>query len=238
MNGWLKCHYKEVAVCGPDCKRVKFSDILDEATTGLSSTISNIALARAIRDEFPNAVNKKAGDKRHTFVYGIEKDSTDPDIQSSLAEALRKNDCLEQQVQQLQQKLEHESALAKQLDDQMQSLLNPNLLAYHGPDSIEHLRGFSMDSIIEEFTMNAPDVMDLIQQLGNCSRHGDSDAGGDHLRIATLRSATALCTLLKCRSVKVLGLQLLIAFMLIARELSPGTWMLSERATGSGLTTT
>lgn len=220
MNEWLKHHYKDAAVSGPDSKRVKFSDILDEATTELSPTVSNFSLARAIKDEFPNAVSKKAGDKRHIYIYGIEKGTTVPDLQLSLDTALRRNEHLEQEVRQLKQKvaeLQHESALAKKLDDQMQSLVNPNMLAYHGPDTIAHLQCFSLDSMMDEFIVNAPDVMDLIRHLGKCDRYESGDAGEEHLRIATLRSVTALCTLLKCRSVKVLGLQLLLSIMLIAR---------------------
>lgn len=185
-------------------------------------------------------MSKKAGDKRHMYVYGIEKGrvgATDLEIRSSLDTALRRNEDLEQQLVQLKEKvaqLEHESALAKNLEGQMESLVNPCLLAYHGPDTLAHLHGFSLDTMIQEFTVIAPDIMALIQHLGNCSRH----EGEEHLRIAKLQSATALCTLLKCRSVKVLGLQLLISFLLIAHELSPGTWMLSGRVTGYGLMTT
>ena len=222
VNQWLKRHYKDA---GPQqSKRVKFSDLLDEATTQLSPVaVTNIALAKAIRDEFPTATSKKAGDRRHTYVYGIEKASTGT---VELDRALRRNEQLEQQLHELQQRVvqlekEKESAAASQkleLDGQMQTLLNPNMLAYHGPDTVEHLHGFSLESLIEEFAENAPDVMDLVRHLGNCGRYeGDDDDNDENLSTATQRTVTSLCTLLKCRSAKVLGLQLLLSIMLIAR---------------------
>ena len=195
--------------------------MLEEARTQLSPTVvSNFALAQAIRKEFPNATSKKAGDKRHTYVYGMEKASTGL---VDLDRALIRNEQLERQLQELQQRVdqlekEKESLISSEkLEGQMQSLLNPNKIAYHGPDTIAHLQGFSLDSLIEEFTANAPDVMDLIRQLGNCSTYEGSDADDENLSTATQRTVTSLCTLLKCRSVKVLGLQLLLSIMLIAR---------------------
>ncbi len=209
---------------GPDCKRVKFSDILDEAATELPPVVSSTALSQAIREEFPNSVSRRVGDKRYTYVYGIDKDE---DPQSLLELTLKRNRDLEREVQELKQKvvqLEQESAHAQNSDDQMQSLLRPDRLCYHGPDTIEHLESFSLDAIIIEFSATAPDVMELVRQLGNCSRHDNSDAGDELSRIATLRSTMALCTLVKCRSVKVLGLQLFLAIMLIARATNKQVW--------------
>ena len=72
-----------------------------------------------------------------------------------------------------------------------------------------HLKSFSLDAISAEFSASAPDVVELIiiriAKLGNCSRH-ESDKDDGHSHAATLKSITALSTLLKCRSVKVLGL--------------------------------
>lgn len=215
IQDWLKCHFKDAAVSGPDCKRVKFSDIVDEATTGFPLPVSSGALSHAIREEFPNSVNKRVGEKRHTYIYGIDKE----DCPSPLEVALERNRDLEREVELLKQKIVVlENGSAQKLESQMQSLLRPDLLCYHGPDSIGHLEHFSLDTLIEECKVNAPDVLDLIKTLGNCSRHDDES--DEHLQIATLRSTMALCTLLKCRSVKVLGLQLFITIMLIARATS------------------
>ena len=60
---------------------------------------------------------------------------------------------------------------------------------------------------------NAPDVVDMFQQLRNYDRFEDDEFA----QITQLRSTTALCTLLKGRSFKMLGVQLL---MLIGRATS------------------
>ena len=104
--------------------------------------------------------------------------------------------------------LEHQSS---ELDDQMQALLGPNL-QLPCPDTIEHLKSFSLDTISAEFSANTPDVVELI---GNCSRH-EGNEDDEHSDADTLKSITALSTLLKCCSVKVLGLQLFLSIMLIA----------------------
>ena len=216
MNQWLKCRYRGATASGLESKRVKFSDLLDEAKTELSPLVSNISLARAIRDEFPGSVSRKVGDQRLTYIYGLERDTTDTtaDLQSSLAAAQARNDQLEREVAQLKKKLaEQEAATTKRLTGQMQSLVSPGLMVHHGPDTVPHLHSFSIQSILEEFSGHAPDVLDLLKQLGNCGRFDDDDS----VHIATLRSVTALSTLLKCRSAKVLGLQLLLSIMLIAR---------------------
>ena len=213
IQSWLKRRFKDAAVSGPHCKRVKFSDIVDEAAMELPPAVSNCALSQAIREGFPESESKRVGDKRHTYIYGIERDE---DPQSPLEIALKRNRELEREVDQLQQKVTQLESHQK-LDDQMQSLLRPDMLCYHGPDTIGHLEGFSLDSLIAECTSNAPDVMELLQQLGNCGRHNDDQEEDEHTQISTIRSTTALCTLLKCRSAKVLGLQLYITIMLIAR---------------------
>ena len=96
----------------------------------------------------------------------------------------------------------------------MQTLLQSNMCSFHGPDTVDHFRNFSLDTVIAELRTAAPDVVDLFQQLAK----GDRFEGYDELsRIVQIRSTTALCTLLKGRSVKVLGLQLLFSFMLIGQ---------------------
>ena len=128
-----------------------------------------------------------------------------------------------QQLQQLQQQFEElkhqqQSSLSvPKLDDQMQTLLQSNMCSFHGPDTVDHFRNFSLDTVIAELRTAAPDVVDLFQQLAK----GDRFEGDDELsRIVQIRSTTALCTLLKGRSVKVLGLQLLFSFMLIGQAAS------------------
>ena len=94
--------------------------------------------------------SKYSKQERHTYIYGIEKD-VGTESQSSL---IRKNRELEQDVVQLKQRVaqsEQESKFTKMLDDQIQSLLTPNMIAHHGPDTIQHMHDFSLDSMLDEF---------------------------------------------------------------------------------------
>lgn len=56
----------------------------------------------------------------------------------------------------------------------------------------------------------------LVNVIGGSDQLADSDI----TQVTQLRSVLSLLTLLKCRSVKVLGVQLLITFMLITRATS------------------
>ena len=158
IEDWLKRNYKDA----PESKRVKFSDILEEASQE-HPVVSNSMLSDAIRTQFPHSSRKRAGDHRHTYVHGIEKGEANP------LEAA--NHALQQQVRQLEQRvhqLEQESALARKLSQQMQSLVNLDMQSYHGPDTVAHLENFSIDDCIAEFQANAPDVVELVRQLGDC----------------------------------------------------------------------
>ena len=89
--------------------------------------------------------------------------------------------------------------------------------AYHGPNTIAHFKEFSLDHLITEFKQHAPDVWQFINLLGNTERFSDN---ADLLAVAKCRAASVMSTLLKCRSQKTLGLQLLVGLMLIARATS------------------
>ena len=73
---------------------------------------------------------------------------------------------------------------------------------------------FSSDSIIDEFRVHAPELWKLFIIIAQ----GESPSVGDEDN--TTKVVVSLCTLLKGRSKRVLGLQLLISFMLIARATS------------------
>ena len=215
---WLKHHYQSAAVSGPECKKMKFSQVMESARLQFTASVSPCLLSKAIENEFPSTTKKKVGKNRHTYVYGMEEQST-----STLQAALERNAVLQTQVEELQQRvaeLEKKSTFA--LDQEMEALLCPDMVVYHGPDTVDHLKSFSLDAVVAEMRDNAPDALELVSQLGGCSRFdaGEGDAESEPARIARLRAVTALCTLLKGRSVKVLGLQLLLSFMLIARATS------------------
>ena len=80
---------------------------------------------------------------------------------------------------------------------------------YHGPDSVAHFDSFLIDGVISELRTHCPDVFQLFNALGRIERRDDPRSA----QVALLRS---LLTIIKYRSVKVLGIQLLITFMLIA----------------------
>ena len=92
-------------------------------------------------------------------------------------------------------------------------MMNSARSAYHGPDTVDHFNSFSIDYVISELHTHAPDVFRLFNMIGNVDHREDAD----NTKIAQLRSVSSLLNLLKCRSVKVLGVQLLLTFMLIAR---------------------
>ena len=99
----------------------------------------------------------------------------------------------------------------------MGQLLQTDLDVFHGPSTQDHFHQFSIDKVIDELKTNAPDLVEFFGMLGQTNRHDEQD---DLARLGQLRLMTSMATLLKCRSVQVLGIQLLLTFMLIARSTS------------------
>lgn len=95
----------------------------------------------------------------------------------------------------------------------MNSLLNPSNAVYHGQDSITHFESLSIDGVIAEFMQHAPNLYQLFKLLCQNNPTEETDQ-------AQLRVATSLGILLKCHSTKVLGSQLLLTMMLLARATS------------------
>ena len=67
--------------------------------------------------------------------------------------------------------LEEKSMLSQTLDSEMQSLLHADRVSYHGPDTVEHLKSFSLDAVMTELRAHAPDVVELLSQLGHIISH-------------------------------------------------------------------
>ena len=87
-----------------------------------------------------------------------------------------KNRALTNQVEDLKRRvhqLEQETANYKKLDGQLQSLIHPDMMSFHGPDTLSHLENFSVDGIIEELRDHAPDVLALVEDIGKCGRFED-----------------------------------------------------------------
>ena len=97
---------------------------------------------------------------------------------------------------------------------EMNSIVSPRHSVYHGPSTLAHFNNFSIDGIMNEFRLHAPELWKLFPPIAQAELHSlDSEED-------TTKVVVSLCTLLKSRSKRVLGLQLLISFMLIARETS------------------
>ena len=106
---------------------------------------------------------------------------------------------------------QYQKVFCDTLNQQLDAVMNPHHLVFHGPDTVEHLEPFSIDDVVSEFKQHAPDLHEVFQSLGKSS---DDDPNRE------IKIITSLCTLIKSRSKKVLGLQLLISFMLLARSTS------------------
>ena len=114
------------------------------------------------------------------------------------AKLIERTQVLEAHTQQLEQRvhqLEQQQSL-QSLRRQMNSLMNPSNVAFHGPDTVEHLESFSVDSIVGEFKECCPDI-EIFRSLGKSS---DDDPNRE------AKIVTSLCILMKSYSRKVLGI--------------------------------
>ena len=164
------------------------------------------------------------------YVHGIDLNARDPmdssdvsSLQQSLSLERKRVEELESQMKQRaeQHKVELEqvkstATLSETLESQVQQLMYPSRAVYHGPDTLEHFDSFCIDDVITEIRTYAPDLLHLLNAIGRVDRHDDPEVS----RVAQLQAMSSLTTLLKCRSMRVLGVQLLFTFMLIARATS------------------
>ncbi len=103
-----------------------------------------------------------------------------------------KNEVLERQVEELKKKvaeLEQKWSIGQHLDEQVQTLLCPKMVSYHGPNTVDHLTNFSLDVVMAELRANAPDVVQLLSHLARCERfeEGNGDGDSDQGHLATLQ---------------------------------------------------
>ena len=213
----LRKRFQETPTEGPEAKRVKFQTVHQSLATGFPTVDFNSKMVSdALKAAFPHTTRKPAGKAQLLHVYGIEEIQDEvtseipqhfANLQAILTKERETNAKLQERVRQLESQLEQRQTPAL-LDLQMEAMLNPDNIVYHGPDTVEHLEHFSMGDIISEFKQNAPQLHELFQSLGKSS----NDTCANETKIIT-----SLCALVKSRSRKVLGLQLMISFMLIAR---------------------
>ena len=97
------------------------------------------------------------------------------------------------------------------LTTQADQLLHSNMVVYHGPNSITHFDEFSLDTISAEIKQNAPALFQMFRALCH-NVIVNEDCTHDDTKVIT-----SLSVALKSRSIKVLGLQLLVGMMLVGR---------------------
>ena len=212
-------------------KKVKFSDIEDDLTSQFPSTSWNSRIvSETVRAAFPLSESKQHGKSHHRYIHGIEISVSDPtDLTATitfLKESLEMEKMKNEQLQLPGKHLEQHITELKDLqstafwpdviDSQIHQAMNPTHSVYHGPDTLDHFHSFSVDGVISELRSHAPDVFRLFSLIGKTDGHDDSDIA----TVTQLKAISSLVSLLKCRSVKVLGVQLLLTFMLIARATS------------------
>ena len=235
---WLKKRYRPAPTDGEvqNVKKIKFEHIRKDMMAQFpSKNLSNYQVSQAITAAFPNTSSRLSTHSRTKHIFGLEEITDTPCSSSDDLEAENRRlrlqvddqqvrlqvmqnriDELERQVAQLQ---EHVASSARSpcLEPQIGSLLSSQNAAYHGPDTITHFNDFSMDHVIAEVKNQAPDVWQLLNNLGNTGRFSEDN---EQHQLAQLRIISCLSTLLKTRSQKMLGIQLLISLMLIARATS------------------
>ena len=219
---YLKKRYRESPLSE---KKIKFSDIQEDLTSHFPTASWNARIvSETVRAAFPRSESKQHGRSHSRYIHGIEEIQCEPTESSSSAMMLleaerKKNEVLLSRIRHLEQENAELRRAALQpdiLENQLQQVMNPSRSVYHGPDSVAHFESFSIDGVISELRTHCPDVFQLFNALGKVERCDDPSTA----QVTQLRSVTSLFTILKCRSVKVLGVQLLLTFMLIARATS------------------
>ena len=189
---WLKCRYCEASSEGPKEKGVKFTILKDELQHQFPmEAFNDRKVSQAIAQAFTNSQSRKSGSAHNRYIYGIETKAVDLDTKHPLAQ---ENKQLQKQVQELQRRVleleQFQVAGQQKLDDQMQCLLHPSNVVFHGPDTVEHFDNFSIDNILSELKVKAPDVVDLFQTLSRCNQTDEED----YQKLVQLRMITSLCT--------------------------------------------
>lgn len=216
--------YRPAEINGPDAKKIKFDDIQNEMRAKFpSSNITTTCLSSSIKEVFPLTLSKPAGKLRQKHIFGLEaipdehveseksgehsSSSAISMLKAELAKEREEKRQLLQKIGTLEERIAglEEVSLSRELD----CLVNPRNAAYHGPDSITHFRSFDVDSVITEFKQQAPNVYQLLRSLGQSAHTSNYEHDA--------KVAMSMSILMKCRSVKVLGIQLLITLMLLAR---------------------
>ena len=211
---WLRKRYTDAPSEGPQAKRVKFEDLYNDISSAFVKTKFNSKMVSdVIKSVFPLSISRPAGKSRKSHIFGIEPREQPVDLPNP-SPLQHENSQLRQQVKALEERVH---GLEEQLVGQINSLTTSKNVAYHGPDTVDHFNDFTMAKLLEEFELLSPDVLRLLRILGNTGRRDNEDDEEVDPTSDTM-VVMAMCALLKSRTRKVLGLQLLISFMLVARS--------------------
>ena len=228
---WLRKNYRSAPCEGPSAKRVKLSTIRDGLESQFSQKYAHRTLSLIIEQTFPSTEKKRLSHDRATHVIGLEEARQEVSTPTSsvdkeqLRARIRE---LEQTVKDLQQRVhqleEQVQVTSTTLCTQADKLADRKYAVFHGPNTISHFEEFSLDKIRSEMKENAPLLFQLFNGLSRSdgnedspdSPQGTSDNQGD----GDLKALTSVSVMLKSRSPRLLGLQLLIGMMLVGRATS------------------
>ena len=241
---WLRKRYRSASTDGPTAKKVKYEEIHDDLAAQFpTKTYNSKLVSDVIKAAFPQTYSKPAGKSRMKHIFGLEAasgqgPSTSQATSTEVTRAIVTPDCasvqkeldrereekaqLLERIKHLEDRVAHlerlQSFSPSHLSNEMKAVMRPGNAAYHGPDTIAHFDTFSIDGVVAELNQFSPDLYQLFKFLGQCGEHGDDIQYS--ITLDEVKVVTSICTLLKCRSVKVLGLQLLLTLMLLARATS------------------
>ena len=202
-----------------------------------SPGLSVTALTRIVREIYPNAAIKRLGKKRVSCIVGITQCTNDPRPSSLISSPQPESDTaalvmelqrerqrrleLESEVRELRQSASQKYSMSaadyqRGLQLEIESVPYTRQLLFHGPDTVERFKDFSMGGIIDELKTTCPEMYKLMQKLGNTQTNAVPGSVPDE----ELKCVMATCTLLNAHSARVNGLQLMMSLMMVARSIS------------------
>ena len=229
-NYRLKQHVQTGPRDGPYRACMKRSDVLHLLQQNYPDA-NEYDVRRVVTMGFPDAQSD-----RSTYILGIRPShphSTATEMSSAtllvspvterisneVAMLAAENSKLQERVSELEMKLQYlrqSSISLPEIHHQLERLISSDSIIMHGPDTLERLQSFTIDSVLAELHTYAPDLLQLFETLGQTSRN----IHGDDLAVEQIKGLVSICTLLNARTQRAKGLQLLIGIMLIARATS------------------
>ena len=186
---------------------MKFWSIHESLAAQFPATkFSTKVVSDIVNSAFPSSTRTLVGKAKASHVVGIEEVVMNEEQQCNElerqkavnAKLIEHTRVLEANIHELEKRvhqLEQQETI-QNVTQQMHCLMNPSHVAFHGPDTIEHLQNFSLDSIVAKFKQCCPDILKIFQSIGKSSDHDPS-------------RESKLCILMKSYSQKVLGIQLM-----------------------------